>query len=84
MPLLRWARETGDVNLLVVTFEDLAAMAGLLIALLAVSLSWVTGNPVFDAAGTLVLGVLLLLVATFLGMQVRRLIAGSAVSPETW
>jgi cation diffusion facilitator family transporter len=82
MPLLRWARETGDVNLLVVTFEDLAAMAGLIIALAAVGLSWVTGNPVFDAAGTLVLGVLLLLVATFLGMQVRRLIAGSSVSPE--
>jgi len=82
-PLIRWASETGDVNLLVVTFEDLAAMAGLAIALIAVGLSWATGNPFFDAAGTLVLGLLLLAVATFLGLQVRRLIAGSAVSPET-
>jgi divalent metal cation (Fe/Co/Zn/Cd) transporter len=80
-PLLRWAQETGDVNLLVVTFEDLAAMAGLMIALAAVGLSWITGNPIYDAAGTLVLGILLLAVATFLGKQVRRLIAGSSVSP---
>ena len=82
-PFLRWARETGDVNLLVVTFEDLAALAGLAIALAAVGMSWITGNPIYDAAGTLVLGLLLLAVATFLGRQVQRLIAGSAVSPQT-
>lgn len=82
-PLLRWAGQTGDVNLLVVTFEDLAAQAGLFVALAAVGLSWATGNPIWDAAGTLVLGVLLLVVAVFLGWQVRRLIAGSAVAPQS-
>ncbi len=82
MGLLPWARRTGDVNLLVVTFEDLAAMAGLIIALLAVLLTMWTENPLCDAIGTLVLAVLLLTVALFLGAQVRRLIAGSAASPE--
>jgi cation diffusion facilitator family transporter len=81
-PFLPWARSTGDVNLLVVAFEDLAALVGLAIALVAVLLSWVTGDPVFDAVGSLVLASLLLYVATFLGFQVRRLITGHAVGPE--
>jgi cation diffusion facilitator family transporter len=79
---LKWSRTTGDVNLLVVTWEDLAAMAGLLIALAAVLLTTFTGNPFFDAVGTLVLGALLLFVAVFLAIQVRRLIVGfSAPAP---
>ncbi len=81
-PLLRWARSTGNVNLLVVVFEDLAAMAGLVIALVAVLLSMLTGNPLFDALGSCVLGVLLLVVAVFIVAQVRRLIVGFAAGPE--
>ena len=78
-----WARETGDVNLLVVAFEDLAALLGLFIALVAVLLTWITGNPLFDAIGSCVLAALLLYVAVFLGSQVRRLITGHSVGPET-
>lgn len=80
--LFQWARETGDVNLLVVAFEDLAALLGLAIALVAILLTWITGNPLFDAAGSCILGVLLLYVAVFLGSQVRRLITGHTVGPE--
>ena len=89
--LMEWSRETGDVNLLIVTFEDLAAMAGLVIALVAIVAAAVTGNPLLDAIGTLVIGVLLLIVAVYLGVQVKRLIAGSTAGPavtskvtETW
>lgn len=80
--LFGWARETGDVNLLVVAFEDLAALTGLGIALVAVLLTSITGDPVYDAAGSCVLGALLLAVAVFLGAQVRRLITGHSVGPE--
>ncbi len=79
-PLLAWARRTGNVNLLVVTLEDLAAMAGLLIALAAVALTIITGEVLYDAVGTCILGVLLLVVATFLVAQVRRLVVGSSAS----
>jgi cation diffusion facilitator family transporter len=82
VPLFRWARTTGDVNLLVVVFEDLAALLGLVIALLAVLVTWLTDQPVFDALGTLVLAVLLLAVAVFLASQVRRLITGHSVGAE--
>ena len=81
-PFHRWARLTGDVNLLVVAYEDLAAMLGLVIAFIAVMLTWITGNPFYDAIGSCVLAALLLYVASFLGSQVRRLITGHAVEPE--
>ncbi len=80
--LFQWAHETGDVNLLVVAFEDLAALLGLAIALVAVVLTWITGNPLFDAVGSCVLAALLLSVAVFLASQVRRLITGHAVDAE--
>jgi cation diffusion facilitator family transporter len=80
--LIAWARTTGDVNLLVVVFEDLAAMLGLGLAFVAVGLTALTGNPVYDALGTCVIGVLLLLVAVFLASQVRRLIVGFTAGPE--
>jgi cation diffusion facilitator family transporter len=82
LPLFRWARTTGDVNLLVVVFEDLAALLGLFIALVALLITWATGLAVFDALGTLVLAALLLGVALFLGSQVRRMITGHSVGPE--
>lgn len=80
--LLRWARDTGNVNLLVVVFEDMAAMAGLLIALIAVLLSWITGDPLYDALGSCLIGLLLLVVAVFLASQVRRLIIGLSARPS--
>ncbi len=80
--LMRWSKSTGRVNLLVVVFEDLAAMAGLVLALIAVVLSWITGNPIFDALGTCLIGVLLLGVAVFLASLVRRLIIGLSVDPD--
>jgi cation diffusion facilitator family transporter len=80
--LYGWARETGDVNLLVVAFEDLAALIGLSVAFVAVLLTWITGDPLFDAVGSCVLACLLLYVAVFLGSQVQRLITGHTVGPE--
>ncbi len=80
--LFPWARTTGNVNLLVVLFEDMAAMAGLVLAFIAISLTWITGNPIFDSLGTCVIGLLLLYVAVFLVAQVRRLIVGFSAGPE--
>jgi len=80
--LLHWARGTGNVNLLVVVFEDLAAVSGLTLALVAVLLSWLTGDPLYDALGSCIIGVLLLVVAVFLSSQVRRLIIGLSTSED--
>lgn len=79
-PLLTWARDTGDVNLLVVVFEDLAAMIGLLLASAAVGGAVLLDAPVLDALGTLAIGLLLIGVAVFLANQIRRLVVGFRAS----
>jgi cation diffusion facilitator family transporter len=80
--LLEWARTTGDVDLLVVMFEDLAAEAGLALALVSVLLAHFTGSSAFDAGGSIAVGLVLLVVAVFLGAQIRRLIVGYSVDEE--
>lgn len=82
--LLSWARRTGDVDLLVVTFEDIAAQAGLVAASAAILLAMATGDTRFDAAGSIVVGVVLLVVAVFVGAQMRRLIVGFTAEPATY
>jgi cation diffusion facilitator family transporter len=79
---LEWARTTGDVDLLVVTFEDLAALIGLTLALVSIFLAHVTGYSAFDALGSIAVGVVLLAVALFVGAQIRRLIVGFSVDEE--
>lgn len=75
---LEWARTTGDVDLLVVTFEDLAAEAGLALAFAAILTAKFTGNTTWDAAGSIAVGLVLLTVAVFVAVQIRRLIVGFA------
>lgn len=80
--LWRWARETRDSDLLVVAGEDIAALAGLAIAFAAVLLTVVTGNPVWDACGSIGVGVLLMLISWFIAREVKSMIVGESASPE--
>ena len=80
--LWRWFRETRQSELLVVLGEDFAALWGLSFALAAVILSMVLNNPIYDAAGSIVIGVLLILVAFFVGIEVKALLIGQSVEPE--
>jgi len=77
-----WFRESRQSELIVVFGEDLAALLGLVIALAAVLLTMITGNPVFDALGTLAIGVLLVLVAIFVAVEVKALLIGQSAEPE--
>ncbi|MGB1060496.1 MAG: cation diffusion facilitator family transporter, partial [Ketobacter sp.] len=77
----RWFRESRQSELLVVFGEDLAALAGLVFALVAIMVALITGNPVYDAIGTLVIGVLLLLIAILIGNEVRSLLIGQSADP---
>ncbi|WP_321931767.1 cation diffusion facilitator family transporter [Paraburkholderia guartelaensis] len=80
--LWRWARETRDSDLLVVAGEDIAALAGLAIAFAAVLLTVITGNPVWDACGSIGVGILLMLIAWFIAREVKSMIVGESASPE--
>jgi cation diffusion facilitator family transporter len=74
-------RTTKKPELAVVLLEDTAAEAGLAFALAGVGLAAVTGDPVWDALGTLAIGVLLAVVAVVLGMEMYSLLVGEAASP---
>lgn len=79
--IIRWFRQTRQSDLLVVFGEDTAALMGLSFALVAVILAWVTGNPMWDAIGSIGIGVLLVLVAFFVGIEVKALLIGQGVEP---
>ena len=78
----RWFRESRQSELIVIFGEDLAALLGLTFALIAIALTVVTGNPLFDAIGTIAIGVLLIVVAIFIAIEVKALLIGQSVDPE--
>ena len=66
----------------VVLLEDLAALLGLFFALCGVGLSVITGNPIFDAYGTLAIGALLVVVAVILGLEMGSLLIGEGAQAD--
>jgi cation diffusion facilitator family transporter len=76
--LWRWFHESRQSELIVIFGEDLAALAGLVFALAAVLLTVVTGDPRFDAIGTLAIGALLIVVAVFIAIEVKALLIGQS------
>ena len=79
--LWRWFRESRQSELIVVFGEDLAALLGLAFALAAVLAALLTGDPVFDAAGSIAIGVLLCVVAVFVAREVASLLVGQSAEP---
>lgn len=76
-----FVRHAKAPELPVVLLEDVAALTGLAFALFGVGMSAVTGNPVFDAIGTLMIGTLLVLVAVTLGIETKSLLVGEGANP---
>ncbi len=81
MRIRQWFRETRKSELLVVFGEDSAALLGLSFATLAVVATMVTGNPTYDALGSITIGVLLVVIALFIGIEVKSLLVGQGVDP---
>ena len=77
-----WFRETRQSELMVVAGEDIAALAGLTVAFVAVSATALTGNPMWDALGSITVGVLLMVVALFVTREVKAMITGESAAPE--
>ncbi len=81
--LWEWFRQSRQVELVVIFGEDLAALLGLAVALIAVVLAMLTGNPLWDALGTLAIGVLLIVVAFLISIEVKAMLIGQSVEPQT-
>jgi cation diffusion facilitator family transporter len=80
--LKQWFRETRQSELLVVFGEDLAALLGLSFALIAIILTIITGNPAYDAMGSISIGGLLIVIAFLIGIEVQALLIGQSVEPR--
>lgn len=78
----QFIRTSRTPELPVVLLEDVGAEAGLVLALIAIVLSQVTGNPDFDAYGTMSIGVLLLAIAAFLMIEMKGLLIGETARPN--
>ena len=78
----QWFRQSRQAELVVIFGEDLAALVGLVFALAAVLLAVVTGNPLWDAVGTIAIGALLIIVAVFVAIEVKAMLIGQSMDPE--
>jgi cation diffusion facilitator family transporter len=75
----RYLAQTTDTTVKAVTFEDSAALVGLVLAALGLFLEQVTGDPVWDGVAAILIGVLLLVVAGSLARANVSLLIGQSV-----
>ncbi|MDD1622263.1 MAG: cation diffusion facilitator family transporter [Methylococcaceae bacterium] len=80
LSLWRWFRQTPSSELMVVIGEDLAALLGLLIAAAMLGLTLLTGDVVYDACGSILIGMLLVGVAILIVQEIHSLLLGEADS----
>jgi len=81
--IIQWFRQSRNSALIVVFGEDIAALLGLVFALVAIFATYLTGNPLWDALGTISIGVLLIVIAFFIAVEVKDLLIGQSVDPAT-
>jgi cation diffusion facilitator family transporter len=81
--LWRWFRESRQSELVVILGEDIAALLGLALALCAIAVTMLTGDPVWDALGSMSIGALLIVVAVGIGVEIKALLIGQSAEPET-
>jgi len=80
--LFTYLRDTKDAGLVVVFGENAAAVLGLVVALTAIGLTVATGDSQWDSVGSLLIGVVLIGVAIFLGREVMSLLLGERADPQ--
>ncbi len=80
--IVDWVRHSKAPELPVVLLEDFGALIGLVLALGAVGLVQVTGDPVWDGVGTLCIGSLLGVIAIVLAIEMKSLLIGESAMPD--
>jgi len=81
--IFKLLKESTDGPLIAIVVEDFAATLGLGIALVGSILANVTSNPVYDAASSILIGILLMVSGLFLGYEMKHLITGETVNTKT-
>ena len=84
LSLMQYIRHAKAPELPVVVLEDIAALVGLVLAFLGVGLTALTHNSLFDALGTLAIGLLLVAVAVILGAETGSLLIGEGATQDDY
>ena len=77
---VRFVRGAKAPELPVILLEDFGALIGLTLALFGVGLMLITGNPIFDVLGSAGIGVLLVIIAAFLAVEMKSLLVGESAT----
>ncbi|HSN20065.1 MAG TPA: cation diffusion facilitator family transporter [Usitatibacter sp.] len=80
--MLETARETKDPSTIMVFLEDSAALIGIALAVAGTAAAQLLGEPVFDGAASIAIGVLLAVVALFTARENKQLLIGEAARPS--
>lgn len=81
-PFREWFKHTRESELVVVLGEDVGAQLGLIFALGFLIAAEITGDPVYDAMGSICIGVILLFISAFIGWRIRALLVGRSADPD--
>ena len=82
--ILKLLKESNDGPLIAIVVEDFAATLGLIIALIGTLLTYITTNSIYDAASSIMIGLLLMVSGLFLGYEMKHLITGETVDPNIY
>jgi len=78
----KWFKQTKSSEMLVVVVEDVSALMGLSIALIFLLLTYFTGNPVYDAVGMMLIGIVMMVMSVFLMKELYGLLLGETAEEE--
>lgn len=81
--IIKLLKESTDGPLIAIVVEDFAATMGLFIALIGTLLSNFTGNSIYDAVSSILIGILLMVSGLFLGYEMKHLITGESISQNS-
>jgi len=81
-PFRQWFRHTRDSELVVVLGEDIGAQVGLVFALGFLLTAYVTGNSMYDAIGSMCIGVVLISISIFIAWRIKALLVGRSADLE--
>ena len=81
-PFREWLKHTRNSELVVVLGEDIGAQLGLVLALCFLIIAAITGDPTYDALGSICIGVVLLVISVFVAWRVKSLLVGRSADPE--
>lgn len=80
MTLLQWLKESKHAELVVVFGEDVAALVGLSIAFIFVLLSYLFEDSMFDALGSIFIGLLLIIISVLISIRIKSMIIGESAN----